>query len=1301
MQRMDRKWKKAISLWLVILFLCSVCTQPFAIQGHAASVETVDLRFVFTSDLHGQLSAYDYQTGKAYPRGGLSKAYTLMKKAIAEKGKANCLKFDIGDVLYDYTTEFIMSDQDAVQPIYQAMNAIGYDAITLGNHDFDYGYDYITGQMKNSSLASKVVLSNVVDSMTKKPIYNETMMFTKRLKTTRGRTVSVKIGVIGETIPNLSNKTDDYTGILDAQDMVKDAEEKSAALKRAGADVVVVLAHSGIGPEKPQEYYKNVSYRLTSVPDVDVVLCGHSHTSFPSDERASADYYQLSGVNKKTGLVNGKLLVSAKDRGQAIGVADITLSVSASGSKSIYRQSGEVRNVKKTTEEKKRIANFMKDWKKKLTSACETQYAAMAEGEEMNNFFGMIEDNAISQLVNDAKIAYAKHWIYNNRKQDMDIPVVGVAQYAKYGDNSVRDFSNVQGEINGGTLSDFQNYNNNTNIYQVKVKQLREWMEWSASAYMTIEGDSTWTDQDMITVMGSSDLDPLLYENWLDDWGCFAIFDGVEYTIDLTVKPRYNRTGNQVRDTHRIRTLTINGTELQDEDTLFLVTNRITKVYEALQGIEEQSIKGGRVKSQGIVGDYLKSLSKQGGIVPYEDQNWHFLTPADYSFIYKAPKKGRSQAQKKEWYVSLLDEMGSYDYYKAQVPEHKDTTGPNIVLSSSNTAKTNQKIAITVQAHDESGIRYLRYSNIKGQAALGAAVTKGYFEVSMNGTYYVTAEDGAGNITTKAIVVDNIDQNLLQAPKLKTYTNRKGYITGQAEPLATVYIETEDGNYETKVDAVGNFQLALDNPVSGTMISAYVQDARGRVSDVVTAKVERTGPNQPRVNALSNTDGSITGTIRDTDSMIYAVVGSKVYVSEDGGTKAYKNSEKYNEKKTIVPTKITQKDGEYKITVPGVNANKKVLIYGIDHLGRTSRSISTVASEDGPNPPSIYTVLSGLDHVRGKVTYLPGASSYDVTVSVDGVEYTGKTDSKGYYDIPVDPMVEDEQVKVYLTDLKEGQQRRSYVAQMAVPDMATYIDDNLNDFVEFGTITNKVSTIEGTSEVRKRVYLYYDDEIITPDFDSEGNFTIERESMLDPEQSICMLSFSLHGKVEKGSVIFVEKEVPAKPQLLTEDFSNAQSEIRLATDEQCEMVVKAEGVSYISEASEYNEEENRYEYVVSIGKHPSSTELKIYARNEVGNSKILKASVAWSVPDAPNVQPLTTASKAVKGSLSLPEDIDISYEDFVVYVKIKQDVYTADITEDGTFKVKIPKQKKGTVVKVYAETAEGSGLTTKLKVKKK
>ena len=150
-----------LGIFALALLIGIGANQLISVNAAESEKDTIDLRIIGTTDLHGQLNSNDYEQGVDYNNGGLARVFDLIKKAKTELPEGNTLTLDAGDVLFDYTTEYIFSaNQQAIQPIYEAMKYVGYDAITLGNHEFDYGYDYILNQLDGSGLRDITIVSN-------------------------------------------------------------------------------------------------------------------------------------------------------------------------------------------------------------------------------------------------------------------------------------------------------------------------------------------------------------------------------------------------------------------------------------------------------------------------------------------------------------------------------------------------------------------------------------------------------------------------------------------------------------------------------------------------------------------------------------------------------------------------------------------------------------------------------------------------------------------------------------------------------------------------------------------------------------------------------------------------------------------------------------------------------------------------------------------------------------------------------------------------------------------------------------
>ncbi len=479
--RKCRNWKRWCGMGLALSMLVTLMPGNIG-SRHASAADAADLRIVYTTDLHGQLTTVDYETGGMYNTGSLAKAATLINQAKSEVKAGNTLVFDLGDTLYDYTTDYIYGyDDSSIQPMYSAMASIGYDAITLGNHDFDYTLDYIKGQLSSTGLTDKVVLSNVKDANTGASIWAENKIIEKTLTTDSGASVTVKVGLIGETVPYLSKKRTNYKGVLKTEDIVANTQREAADLKAQGADIVVVMAHSGIGVENPESMDTNTGYALTKIPEVDVVLCGHKHTFFSAD--GTTEYDKLPGVDTSTGLVNGKNLVQVENRGDGVGVVDLSISNATGANQIISRKSAIKKATVDTVADANINNNYMGAWSRIFLSDCTEILNDISAGTRLENYFGTMEDSGAIQLLNDIKISYGLNYINNTDSQYKGLPVVGASTYIKYGAEDGEDYVDISGSFARSNMYDLINYKTGLYLYKVTGSQLREWLEWSSSAY--------------------------------------------------------------------------------------------------------------------------------------------------------------------------------------------------------------------------------------------------------------------------------------------------------------------------------------------------------------------------------------------------------------------------------------------------------------------------------------------------------------------------------------------------------------------------------------------------------------------------------------------------------------------------------------------------------------------------------------------------------------------------------------------------------------------------------------------------
>lgn len=1306
--------------------------------AEAAGKETVKLRIIGTTDIHGQLNSTDYELGVDYSIGGLARVYDLIQQTRSELPKENTITLDTGDVLYDYTTEYIYSEnQNEIQPIYKAMALIGYDAITLGNHEFDYGYDYLLRQLDGSGLRAITVVSNVTDSKTGEYPFLENMLIIRKLKTSSGKEVTVKVGIIGQTIPTLTSKTHSYAGILKTEDMVDNAKTQAKKLKEMGADIIVALSHTGIGPEKPELNFKNVAYALTKIPEIDVVVCGHEHNLFPTTDMSSP-YYKLPNVDKKTYLMNGKNVIMAGDRGRAIGVVDLTLEVN-NKEISIAERSSELRMVNvSNTKENATIANMFGSWASQLLEYSTETIATLEEGKVIQNFYGLLGDNYAIQLLNDAKMDYALRYINTVGKSYQSYPVIAASTYASYGEASIDDFINISDKITESRLTSIQPYNNYLYLYTITGKQLKEWLEWSASAYETTIGSTSWKDATMASYMKATGLKSLIREEWLDNWSTFYVFDGIDYVIDPSIEPRYDINGNKVSNKRRVISVKRNGVEVTDDMVFVLATNKITKPTQANSGVEKNSILGGFNRTQAVLSKYISQISDNGTVLPHLDYNWRVNLPLGNQFIVKAPNYAKSFVEATSWFKKYLGESNHYGYFVASYPAaSEDNVGPHIVVTPTKTTATGTLYSAAVQVSDASKIKYLKYMvgkydlDYPSWSAAQDLKSDNTFLVTKNGTYSVYAEDIHGNKSVYHLVVNNFNDNLLGDPVVDSYTNRKTKISGRAEPGATIVFEAYTGTYEGKVEGNGKFSCALPAQPSGTTVNVYVKDeSKGKISGTVTVTVKRTGPNQPIVNPILNTSGYLSGQTNDTDADVIAIIDDVVYVSDKGGKELFeKNTEIYQPSLEIVETKVEIDDlGYFIMELPPQVAGTSIKVYNIDHLSRSSRVNTVEVLEAAPNAPVVYEI-SNIERVLNGYVPTDTKTVYDIEISTKGKTYKTKTDKSGKFSFEfAEQLRENQSILVTASDVKNGAGRTSYQVEVLVKNIENYVKKN-STILTLDKVTDKSLLISGSYTESSSLYLAitkgkgktFESELVEVKTDDTGVFDYELTDKLEAGMNIyAMVRFT------DGNILLAQKTsvLPGRPDIpvLVQEITNTDKKVQIRAKKDSEVTLTIGSKTYTSKVYKEDSKTGDGIYTFEIDREVSGTQVIVKASNESGVSDVLTSQIIKVAPDQPTVKQVKAGSKTIKGTIELldyqapgqegtetKEEIPKEFKDAApkvaktqtrVFAQIGSKTYEGTIDDKGNFTIKIPAQKAGTQISVWGTNKAGRGPLIKVAVVK-
>ncbi|GAA4358148.1 bifunctional metallophosphatase/5'-nucleotidase [Angustibacter luteus] len=259
-------------------------------HGHPSSA-TARLTILGTTDLHGNGLNWDYFKDAEYDDAkhddiGLAKISTLVTQQRADARGRQTLLLDAGDTIQGTPLAYYFAKIEPitgghVHPMAAAMNRIGYDAAALGNHEFNYGLDVLHTFQRQ--LRFPLLGANAVDARTGQPAFPPFAI--KRVRVARGRTV--KVGILGLTNPGIAiwDKAN-VEGKLAFPGLVEQAKIWVPRLRKMGADVVVVAAHSGADTSSSYgdalPYPENASTLVAEqVPGIDAILVGHAHVEIP------------------------------------------------------------------------------------------------------------------------------------------------------------------------------------------------------------------------------------------------------------------------------------------------------------------------------------------------------------------------------------------------------------------------------------------------------------------------------------------------------------------------------------------------------------------------------------------------------------------------------------------------------------------------------------------------------------------------------------------------------------------------------------------------------------------------------------------------------------------------------------------------------------------------------------------------------------------------------------------------------------------------------------------------------------
>ncbi len=589
-----------------ILSLTSVF---FTFQAFAE--KSAQINILETTDIHTHIMDYDYYGDKSSVTVGLARIASLIHQMRREI--PNTVLVDNGDLIQgnplgDYIARIKGLDEDNIHPVYKAMNILQYDVGNLGNHEFNYGLDFLNKAIKGANFP--YISSNTLNkdgSYFVEPY----VILNKEITDNEGEGHIIKIAIMGFVPPQIMQwDARHLKSKIKAIDIIEAAQKTLEDIKQENPDIIIAIAHSGINTAESEGMDENAAYYLSQLEDIDGLLLGHSHAVFPSQ-----DFEGLANVDIQKGTINGVAATMPGFWGSHLGRIQLNIVLGENGKWHVKDSQGSTMPIYKR-EGKEKVALVEPDTKiiEAVKEEHESTIAYMNENvgkteAPIHSYFALVQDDPSIQIVTAAQKAYVERIIKGTELDGLPVLSAG-APFKAGGRGGAEYYTNIpKGPLKLKNVADLYIYPNTLQVVKLTGAQVIEWLEMSALNFNQINPRTR-------------DIQNLLNPEFRSY--NFDVIDGITYEFDLTKPARYNLDGEKTSDDHRVVNVQFDGKSIDLEQEFLVATNN----YRAQGGGDFPNLDGSSVvieapdENRNILASYIQD---ENNINPSADGNWKFV----------------------------------------------------------------------------------------------------------------------------------------------------------------------------------------------------------------------------------------------------------------------------------------------------------------------------------------------------------------------------------------------------------------------------------------------------------------------------------------------------------------------------------------------------------------------------------------------------------------------------------------------------------------------------------------------------